>query len=193
MIAGLVLAAGEGRRFGGLKQLADLEGRPLLEHVLAAMARAPVDRTVVVLGARAHEVLSRVDLQGAEPVLCHGWYEGMAASLQAGLTALGGVEAVVVVPGDQPRLEPEAVARVLAARAPDANAVRATYGGAPGHPVVLERSLFPQIATLSGDAGARELLARVRVREVECEDLGGAEDVDTVDQLEALRAKGAPL
>ena len=146
MIAGLVLAAGAGERFGATKQLAILDGRPLLEHGLAAMAQAGLDRLIVVLGSRADDVLAGVNLHGAEPVVCDRWGEGQAASLACGLSSLeensnGALEAVVVALGDQPGLATGAVHRVLAARGRKP-AVRATYGGEPGHPVVLERSLL---------------------------------------------------
>ena len=88
MIAGLVLAAGGGVRFGATKQLADLHGRPLLEHGLATMAAADLDRLVVVLGSRADEVLAEVDLHGAEPVVCDRWGEGQSVSLAYGLAHL---------------------------------------------------------------------------------------------------------
>src|SRR5437762_11604793 len=66
VIGGVVLAAGEGSRFGGAKQLADLNGRPLLEHSLAALAAVPaVEKFVLVLGARAEEIRSRIDSHGA--------------------------------------------------------------------------------------------------------------------------------
>ena len=68
-----MLAAGSGERFGGGKQLADLDGRPLLEHVLAAMAAAPLERVVVVLGAQADEIRAGVDLHGARAVICPDW------------------------------------------------------------------------------------------------------------------------
>ena len=84
-----MLAAGAGERFGGRKQLAPLDGRPLLEHVLAAMAQTPLDRVVVVLGAHAGEVRAAVPLHGAEPVVAADWAEGMGASLRAGVAALG--------------------------------------------------------------------------------------------------------
>src|SRR5579871_3988981 len=88
-IGGLVLAAGEARRFGSPKQLAPYRGRPLLEHALAAMAAArSVGVTVVVLGARADEVLATVDLQGARPVICADWADGQSVSLRAGVAAL---------------------------------------------------------------------------------------------------------
>lgn len=190
MIAGLVLAAGAGTRFGGAKQLAELDGRPLLEHALRAMSGARLDRVAVVLGAAAAEILGAIDLHGAEPVICERWEEGQAASLACGLAAFSAVEAVVVVLGDQPRLAPEAIERVLAARTDGAQAVRATYGGEPGHPVLLERSLFDRLRDVSGDRGARNILRSVKTIEVPCDDLGGGEDVDTVDQLEALRDAG---
>jgi molybdenum cofactor cytidylyltransferase len=189
VIGGIVLAAGAGTRFGGSKQLADLNGRPLLEHALRAMAGAPVDRIVVVLGAGAEDVLAGIDLHGAEPVVCRRWEEGQSASLASGLGGLPGAEAVVVTLGDQPHVSPEAIRRVLAARG-DAPAVRATYGGRPGHPVVLERKLFGRLRDVSGDHGARHLLMKVGTTEIPCDDLGADEDVDTRVQLDALRSGG---
>jgi molybdenum cofactor cytidylyltransferase len=187
VIAGLVLAAGAGTRFGGCKQLAELDGRPLLEHALRAMAEAPLDRTIVVLGFGADQVLAKVDLHGAEPVLCERSEEGLSASLACGLERLGDAEAVVVTLGDQPRVSPEAIRRVLGARG-GAPAVRATYGGRRGHPVLIERDLFPRLRDVTGDHGARALLLSVGTREVPCDDVGGGEDVDTRDQLDTLRA-----
>ena len=196
MIAGLVLAAGAGKRFGATKQLADLDGSPLLEHGLVAMSQAGLDRLIVVLGSRADDVLAGVDLHGAEPLVCERWGEGQAASLACGLSSLEescseDLEAVVVALGDQPGLAPGAVHRVLAARG-DKPAVRATYGGEPGHPVVLEHALFVKLRDATGDAGARGVLRRAGSTEVPCDDLGGGADVDTPAELAALRSEGGP-
>jgi molybdenum cofactor cytidylyltransferase len=191
VIGGLVLAAGEGRRFGGPKQLAELDGRPLLEHAIEAISSVPaLDPIVVVLGAHADEILARVDLHDARPVVCEDWSQGQSASLRAGLDELEDVEAALVTLGDQPRVTPQVIALVLDhAATGDARwrAARAVYGGVPGHPVVLPRRLFARLRTLRGDAGARELLAEAGVREVEAGHLSAGEDVDTRDQLEALR------
>jgi molybdenum cofactor cytidylyltransferase len=192
VIAGLVLAAGAGTRFGSAKQLAELHGRPLLEHVLRTMAAVQLGRVVVVLGAAAEEILGQVDLHGADPVVCDRWEDGQSASLAYGLAAVDDAEAAVVVLGDQPHLSPEAVERVLRAREAGVEAVRASYDGEPGHPVLLEHSLFAKLRDVSGDRGARNLLRSVKTREVACDDLGGGEDIDTVAQLEALR-QGDPL
>jgi CTP:molybdopterin cytidylyltransferase MocA len=189
LIGGLVLAAGAATRFGAPKQLADLDGAPLLEHALRTMAAAPVDRVVVVLGAGADDVAAGVDLHGAEPVVCGRWEEGQSASLACGLAELAGCEAVVVTLGDQPRVSPDAIRRVISSRN-GAVAVRATYNGNPGHPVLLERELFEPLRNVSGDRGARNLLLSVQVLDVPCDDLGGGEDVDTPAELDALRAGG---
>jgi molybdenum cofactor cytidylyltransferase len=179
-IGGLILAAGEGRRFGATKQLAELRGRPLLEYALAAMTG--VSPRVVVLGHAADDIVAGVDLQGASPVVCGDWAEGQAASLRCGLAALPGVYAVVVVLGDQPGITAAAVDAIVAAGG-DEDAVRATYDGAPGHPVLLRRALLDRASELRGDTGFRDLLEHATVREVEIGALADPADIDTREEL----------
>jgi CTP:molybdopterin cytidylyltransferase MocA len=76
---------------------------------------------------------------------------------------------------------------VVSQRGADELAVRATYGGVPGHPVLLERTLLARVEELHGDAGARELLHGVPIREVACDGLGSPDDVDTPEALAALQ------
>jgi CTP:molybdopterin cytidylyltransferase MocA len=192
VIVGVVLAAGAARRFGARKQLAPFRGRPLVEHAVAALAGADLDAVIVVLGADADAVERGADLRPARVVRCADAALGQSHSLRAGVAAAGrlGATAVVVVLGDQPLIAPGAVRRVVAAAAadPEADAVRATYGGVPGHPVLLRRSAFPAVATLEGDRGARDLLATlaVVVVAVACDGQGSPADVDTPDDLAAL-------
>jgi molybdenum cofactor cytidylyltransferase len=187
-IGGLILAAGEGRRFGGAKQLADVGGRPLLEHAVRAMLAVPaLDPVVVVLGARADEVRAGVDLGRASVVVAEDWASGQSASLRAGLRALGDVDAAVVTLGDMPFVTPAVIAGVLRFDPARFDAVRATYHGRPGHPVLLGRSLLARAGELEGDAGFRDLLADVRVRGFECGDLCDPVDIDTRAELDALR------
>lgn len=189
MIGGLILAAGAGRRFGAAKQLVELDGRPLLEHAVAAMSAVPaIERIVVVVGAHADQVLAGVDLLDAESLRCPGWEEGQAASLRAGLAELAACDAVLITLGDQPRITPQAIARLLDELDSPAPAARAVYGGVPGHPVLVRRELFDPIAGLRGDAGARDLLRAAGAREIECAHLCDPVDVDTPDQLEAIRS-----
>jgi molybdenum cofactor cytidylyltransferase len=192
LIAGLVLAAGGSRRFGSPKQVAELDGLPLLQHAVDAMlAVDAIDPVVVVLGAAADEVRAAVRFGAARPVVCAAWGEGMAASLRCGVEAVGDCEWVVLTLGDQPRITPgviDAVARRVRSVAPGAVAVRATYDGVPGHPVGLSRALLARVDELKGDVGARDLLASVAVEEVEVGELSAPCDVDTPADLEALRA-----
>ena len=185
-VGGLVLAAGGSERFGAPKQLAELDGRPLLEHALLAMSRAPLDRGVGVVGAHADEIRAAVPLHGATAVVCEEWDEGMGNSLRTGVASLRGCDAVVVALGDQPRLSPAAVERLLSQRGKDELAVRATYDGVPGHPVLLERTVLKRVRELRGDVGARDLLHGVPLREVACDGLGSPADVDTPAELASL-------
>jgi molybdenum cofactor cytidylyltransferase len=182
LIAGLILAAGAGTRFGDQpKQLADLNG-PLLEYAIRAQcAVAALDRVVVVLGSHADEVLAGVELDRAEPVICPNWDDGQAASLRAGLEALSDADKVVVTLGDAPLITAEVIARVAA----EPGGTRATYAGRPGHPAVLDRSQIRAISSLAGDRGARDLLRGGST--TECGELCSGRDVDTPDDLEAIR------
>jgi CTP:molybdopterin cytidylyltransferase MocA len=192
-VTGLLLAAGAGTRFGAgvPKPLAPFRGRPLLTWPLAALRDGGVDHTIIVLGAQADAVLAAFHPGAAEAVRCADWSEGLSASLRVGVAAAarGGADAVVVALADQPLLHAGAVARVLAARAPDArDAVRATYDGTPNHPTLLESSLFAAVAQLRGDSGAKPLLAdpATRVALVACDGLGSPADADTPAALARL-------
>ena len=175
-VLGVVLAAGGSTRMGRPKQLAELDGRPLLAHALAALDTAPVDRVVVALGGAASQVLDRVDLGRAEPLVVEGWAAGMGHVLASTLAQAGDDwAAVVVLIGDQPLV-------------PAGPVVTATYGGRPGHPRLFDRRLLPDLLRLTGDTGARDLLAADpdRVHRVEVGDLGSDADVDVEADLERV-------
>jgi molybdenum cofactor cytidylyltransferase len=186
-IGGIVLAAGEGRRFGGTKQLARLRGRPLLSYPVEAMLSVPaIWPVVVVLGHAAAEIRAAVELGDAEPVVCSDWPDGQSASLRAGIAALGDVDAAVVTLGDQPFITPQVIAGVLDIDDRYHDAVRATYDGEPGHPVLLTRRLLERADELAGDVGFRELLQGQRVRRFEAGHLCDSTDIDTREELARL-------
>ncbi|MEA2148562.1 MAG: hypothetical protein QOD69_392 [Solirubrobacteraceae bacterium] len=191
MIAGVVLAAGGASRFGAVKQLAELDGRPLLEHAIRSIEAVPaIERVVVVLGARADEIRAGVDFGATEVVVCDDWATGQSASLKTGIAAIAGAaDAAVITLGDMPRVTPQVIARFagLAAEHGAHARARAVYDGVPGHPVVLGRAYFDAVAEIEGDIGARELLRSIGVKKVECSGLCSAVDVDTPADLDGLR------
>ncbi|MFI6255735.1 NTP transferase domain-containing protein [Micromonospora zamorensis] len=187
--AGLLLAAGAGRRYGRPKALVELDGVPLVRRGITLLRDGGCTPVHVVLGAGADDV---PDLPGAVPVRHDGWPEGLGSSLRRGLASLpADVPAAVVVLVDQPLLSPVAVRRVRAAYAGGALVAVATYAGRPGHPVLLARETWPLLDRYAvGDRGARDLL-RDRpdlVAEVPCDDVGAPLDVDTPADLLRLRA-----
>jgi CTP:molybdopterin cytidylyltransferase MocA len=175
VIAAVVLAAGEGRRFGGLKQLHAVDGRPMLERVLDTLERTGPEHRVVVLGARAKTILERIDLHGAEPVVCDDWETGQAASLHAGLAVLPDEAGwALVVLGDGPNLDPRAVTRMTAAAQPgDQRILAADYGTGRLHPVLIPRVHWGEIPG-RGERPVRGLEAV----SVDCSDLTPPGDVD---------------
>jgi len=189
-VAGLVLAAGAGRRYGMPKALVPYEGELLVERAYRLVAEI-CDPVLVVLGAAADEVVSRADFGRARVVMNPDWGTGMASSLRTGLAALGSppdelhsqdtvdaVDAVLVHLVDLPGMTVAAIQRVASYAATEALAV-ATYDGVRGHPVLLGRAHWAGVAgTATGDQGARGYLTAHQVIEIECSDVADPVDLD---------------
>lgn len=185
--AGLVLAAGEGRRLGTPKALVSIDGELLVDRAVRALTDGGCSPVVVVLGARAAEVVGRARVDDAVVVVNDGWREGIGSSLRVGLRVLTdlGAAGVVVALADQPRIGPDVVRR-LVSHPTDVAAVVASYGGRPGNPVRLHASVWPEVsATATGDVGARAWMRAHpdRVQVVACDDLGSDDDIDTREDL----------
>ncbi len=194
-VAGLVLAAGAGRRMGGPKALLiDPDGTTRVAATVGALRRGGCGQVTVVVGAQAEAAAPRAAATGADVVVAERWAEGMGESLRRGLDALsaGSARAALVTLVDLPDVGPEVVRRVLDAwhdeGGRDDALVRATYDGRPGHPVLLGRRHWaPLQEQLSGDVGAGPYLAQHhagrKVTEVRCEDLATGRDVDRPEEL----------
>ncbi|MEU1821575.1 nucleotidyltransferase family protein [Streptomyces abikoensis] len=197
-VAGLLLAAGGGRRLGGRpKALLEFRGGLLVEHAVRVLREGGCARVCVVLGAGAAEVRARLGA-AADVTLVENpdWAQGMGSSLRAGLASLAtatdpaSMSAALVTLVDQPRVGAEAVARVLAAHRAGARLAAAAYGGERGHPVLLAREHWEGAAQAAdGDTGARAYLRQhaAAIRLVECADIASPDDVDTPDDLGLLR------
>jgi molybdenum cofactor cytidylyltransferase len=187
VITAIVLAAGAGERFGGTKQIAELRGKPLAQHAVDAATEAGVDVVVLVLGHDAERVRDAIRLPaGGRWVVNPAHATGMASSLAVGLEhADPSSEAAVVLLADQPGVTAQHIRSLVdafvARRSP---IVRLAFRSGPG-PALLGRAMWPEVAALEGDVGARELMAR-RPDVVEEVQVGGPApaDVDTRADLE---------
>jgi CTP:molybdopterin cytidylyltransferase MocA len=214
-VVGVLLAAGQGSRFGGPKALIELGGRTLAQRGVDLLRAGGADPVLVVTGAAPVRVAGTLAVHNPD------WHTGMGSSLRAALTFLQtgaraadpagepdppaaagtpGVppvpdaQAVVVTLADQPLVGPEAVARLIAAFQAGASVAVATYDGKPRNPVLLARERWAEVAELAtGDAGARTFL-RARpelVTFIECGDVGRPDDIDTPEDLAQIAALDA--
>ena len=200
-VAGVLLAAGEGSRFGQPKALVELDGQTLAERGVTMLRTGGADPILMVTGA------AQVNLERVQTVYNEQWRTGMGSSLRAALRALIDAEgtrgrpaatlavdvgAVVVALADQPLIGTDAVARLIAAYRGGAGVAVACYDGKPRNPVLLAREHWPEvIAAATGDQGARAFL-RARpelVTLVECGDTGSPDDIDTAADLDRVAAR----
>lgn len=185
-MAGVVLAAGQGRRMGGPKALVRLGESLLVERASRTACMAGLYPVVVVLGAEADRVLLAADLDGADVVVNDDWASGMASSLRAGLLRLDetAAAAAVVLLVDQPFVGPETIARLVCAWRAGAPVVAAAFAGRLGNPVLFDRSLWTAARRAAvDDRGAGDLLrsGAIDVTAVECGDIARRDDIDTPD------------
>ena len=193
-IAALVLAAGQGSRLGGGKQLLPWQHKPLLAHVLEQMDALPaITRKACVVGHAAqavqHALAGYVGWQFLENPQ---WAQGQSTSLRLGLHWLQNlpqreqVQGVLVLLGDMPLVQPGTLQALLQAfhfaqqQKKTIHAVLPTYQGQRGNPVLLGSILFPSLCTITGDTGAREVLATLQEKMMlPVQDPGVLHDIDT--------------
>lgn len=199
-VAGLLLAAGGGARFGRPKALVEVAGERLVERGARLLRAAGLDPVVVVLGAAADRVRAEADLDGVEVVDNPAWESGMGSSLRTGLAALTDrAPAAIVALADQPGIGVTAVRRLVGAWAAGARVAVATYGGERRNPVLLHAAVWDAVASAAtGDEGARPFLRAhpELVVPVGCDGTGYPDDVDTPEDLAriatAMESRGDP-
>jgi len=192
MISGVILAAGRSSRLGRPKQLLPLGGQPLLAHVLRHAAASALDEVVLVLGHEAAAIAAAVGDWGQRLVVNPDHAAGQSTSLRAGLAALDpAAAAVLFLLGDQPQVDSTVIDRLIAAHSARGGRIMVPrYGGQPGTPVLFARDLFPELARVTGDEGARSIV-RAHQNDVLHVDIGDGplpRDVDTEADYAALLA-----
>lgn len=189
-VGAILLAAGSARRMGEDKLIADLGGKPLVEHALAAIHTAGLAGPIIAV-APGSALAARFAGQGRlVEVMDHAL--GMGHSLRA---AIGQVPAdwtaVLVCLGDMPFVRPETLA-LLASRATAAAIIRPVHEGRPGNPLLWGRDHFARLARLTGDRGGRDLLRQHPAELMECDDGGVLIDIDTPEALDLARRRAFP-
>jgi molybdenum cofactor cytidylyltransferase len=185
----LLLAAGSGSRFGGDKLLATLaDGRPLASAALSALA-AGVDHVIAIVrpGDAALEAL--LGKSGALVAVCPDAAEGIGASLACGVGEVQRrfpeAQGAIIALADMPWLSSSTVASVATALRRGASLAAPTHRGTRGHPVAIGARYFAELQTLSGDEGAKKLLAAhaAEIELIAVDDPGVLRDVDTQSDL----------
>lgn len=189
-VAAIVLAAGSSSRLGRPKQLLPFGDGVLLDVVLDLVRAAPIAQRIVTLGGSAADVRAAVDLSGFDVVVNDDFRSGCSSSIGAAVGAVrSDVDAVVLLLGDQPMMQANAIDAVIRGRG-DAPIAVARYRDGIGHPFVLSRATFPALGALHGDRGVWKLIERLgtAVARVDVPTRMPA-DVDTEADYQALLAE----
>lgn len=187
----IVLAAGAGARFDGNKLLAPFRGAPLLVSAVRTALATHTESVLVVLGSGAdalQHALDAVSTTRLRTVRNPDWREGLSGSLRCGLANLpDDATAILVFLGDMPNVSADLGDQALEVVGRGAPAAFPVFAGMPGHPVAMSPALFPALHALTGDQGARSVLAGLDdVVRIETDDVGCVHDVDTRDDLRRL-------
>jgi molybdenum cofactor cytidylyltransferase len=188
----IILAAGASERMGTPKQLLQVRGAPLVLRAVDAALASQVWPVAVVLGAHAEKVRAAIARRPVLAVENPAWEEGMASSIRAGIATLRqfsrALDGALVALCDQPAFSAEVIARLAEARRETGRKIAAArYCGRNGAPALFLSDLFPALAALTGEDGARELLNgdADRVAAVDMPEL--AADLDTPEDYAAWK------
>lgn len=192
-IAGILLAAGTASRLGKTKQLLPFRGSTLLGRVMENAAASNLDELIVVLGHDADRIMQSHDFSGMKTVMNKDYSKGQGASLAKGLEAVSpSCAGALFLLADQPLVTPDMINCLIKAfQTSEAPLVIPFFRGRRGNPVLVARSLFPRLLSLSADTGARTLFDEYKtaILKVEFETDAVLVDVDTVQDYEILLSR----
>ena len=191
--AGIILAAGTASRMGRTKQLLPFANTTLLGRVMENAAQSTLNELIVVLGHEAENIMKAIDFSGMKTVINTDYAKGQSTSLIKGLEAVSASCAgAMFLLGDQPLITAPMMDRIITAfQTSDAPIVIPFYHGRRGNPVIIERSLFPRLLSLSADTGARVMFDEYQdsILKINFENDAGLLDVDTPMDYEILLAR----
>lgn len=190
MIAAVILAAGQSSRMGQHKLLLPVLGKPLLLHAVDHATAAGFDEVLVVVGYRAAALREMLSGYPVRVIENPAYAQGQSTSLRAGVAALAPqTEAAMILLADQPLVNTAILQRLIQAWRDSGRPIVAPfYGGQRGNPVLFARALFPELLSVTGDQGGREILQRHAqdIEPVQIADATTALDLDTWQEYQAL-------
>jgi molybdenum cofactor cytidylyltransferase len=194
-VGAVILAAGKSSRMGKAKQLLRLGESTVLVQTLKMVRRSAVGQIVLVLGSSAAEIFPHLSaFEDIKVVINRAYGEGMASSLQAGVSALNPqTEAALIVLGDQPFIRAQTLNRIVQEYSQTkSQVIIPTYKGARGNPVLLDRAMFSAVMALEGDVGCRAIFKNYpeAILKLEVEDAGILLDINNQDEYEQVRTLG---
>jgi len=192
-IAGVILAAGSASRMGKTKQLMPFGRTTLLGQVLQNAGHSALSTLIVVLGHDADKIQQTIELSSTAIVINPAYAKGQSTSLIAGLEHVPpACDAAMFLLGDQPLISPDIIDTLIHAfQTSNAPIVIPFFNGKRGNPVIIARSLFHRLRTVSADTGARVLFNEFKtsILKVPLQDDAILVDVDTMSDYEKLMSK----
>ena len=184
----MVLAAGGSTRFGGIKQLVELEGKSLLKRAVETATRILDERVIVVLGLKAQKLKRELSGFRTTTVINEHWEYGLSTSLRAGIAAIPGDAAgVLILFCDQPFVREQDLRELIRIWLSNPESIiAASYNGTQGVPVLFPRKYFAEFALLDGDRGAKAVLERHPGAVIAVPLQAAARDIDTQSDLLAV-------
>jgi CTP:molybdopterin cytidylyltransferase MocA len=194
MLAVAILAAGESRRMGSPKALLQYQGKTFVEHLIEVATHPRVGIVRVVLGAKAEEIRSELEIDGASIVVNENWQAGQLSSIQAAIRSLpeGAVESLMLCPVDHPIISREVIAQLISAFDASGRSITLpVFNGRRGHPVIFRSNLFDELLAASPELGARQVVWAhpEEVEEVSTNEEGVTLNIDNPSTYNALVEK----
>ena len=192
IIGVIILAAGSSSRLGYPKQLVEFRGIPLLQHSIEVVESLGMDCKIIVLGAKAKEIIREINSRSFEVVINENWKEGMGTSISKGVTEALKIEKeldhILVLLSDQPFVTKEKIQELIRVQL-DSNkpATFSEYVGEVGVPAIFSREVFPELQKLKKDQGAKKLILNNEISFETVKFEGGNFDVDTAEDVELLK------
>ncbi len=190
MVSAIVLAAGEARRMGKLKQLLPLSQTTIIEKTIENIVASGVDDTIVVLGYKAEEIAPRINRAPVKIMINARYQDGMSTSVITGLKAVEvEASAIMLFLADQPFIDSQVINRLLEEfKYHNKGIIIPTYRGKRGHPVIISLKYKAELLSLKGDIGAREIISRHSedVHEVKVDAPGVTMDIDTQEEYDSI-------